>query len=104
MSRGPDASILLERALIGDAGKVDVRCRVVASGATRWASATFVGARHRLTLTGDATPESLAWLGGLADADLPLRRHLVADLVVADHAVAGGSFTATIEVLTVEEA
>lgn len=103
MSRRADASTLLERALVADAARSGVTVRIVASGATRWASATFVGARHRLVLSGDGA-ESADWLGGLADADLPCRGHLVADLIVVDRTVANGRFDATIEVLTVEEA
>ena len=104
MNRRTDAATLLERVLLADAAKSRVTVAVIASGATRWASATFVGARHRLTLSGDATDAAAAWLDELADADLPLRGHLVADLAVIERAVAEARFTATVEVLTVEEA
>ena len=66
------------------------------------ASATFNGARHRLTIASDDAGFD-AWLAGLPEADLPLRGHLVADLAVADPALPAEGRTATIEVLTVEE-
>ncbi len=102
--RRADTATLLDRAVIADAARVGVTVSVVASGATRWASATFVGARHRLTLSSEETDAAAAWLDGLADADLPLRGHLVADLIVVDRTVADARFTGTIEVLTVEVA
>lgn len=74
---------------------------MVEAQATPWASATFAGARHRLTLNveGDAG----SWIAGLSEADLPIRRQLVADLVVEDQCQEAGWTTATIGVLTVED-
>jgi hypothetical protein len=99
-----DAATLLERALIGDADRLGVAACVTAARSTRWASATFIGARHRMTIEGPHCAAVVAWLAGLAEADLPLRGHLVADLAVIEQAHADGRFTATIEALTVEEA
>ena len=104
MSARVDAATLLERALVANAAAAGVTAEVTGATATRWASATFVGARHRMTIAG-ATCDGLAeWLGGLAEAELPLRRHLVADLAVIEQTRDGGRFAATIEALTVEEA
>ena len=103
MSTRIDAATLLERALIGNAATAGVAIDIAAATATRWASATFVGARHRLTIAGSYGATAATWLGGLAEADLPLRGHLVADLVVTEQAHADGRFTAIVEVLTVEE-
>lgn len=100
MSRGPDATTLLERRLRIAAEAAGVAITITASDATPWASATFNGARHRLTLAGDGAPFA-RWVAGLPEADLPLRGHLVADLVVR-RAVAGDG-AVVLEVLTVEE-
>jgi hypothetical protein len=104
MSGRVDADTLLSRALVGDAARAGVAIAIDATAVTRWASATFVGARHRLTLSGLRCAATDTWLAGLAEADLPLRGHLVADLVIAGQAQSDGGFTATLEVLTVEEA
>ena len=45
-----------------------------------WASATFVGAQHRVVVTGEAVG---AWLAALPDADLSVRQHFVASVDVA---------------------
>lgn len=103
MSRGPDAATLLERRLLlaAQAGGLAVTLAEVQS--VPWASATFNGARHQLLLEAPACPALDAWLTALPDAELPLRGHLVADLVVAAMAVADGVLRATIEALTVED-
>jgi hypothetical protein len=98
-----DAATLLERAIVGQAAAAGAPITVSAATATRWASATFVGARHRLTIDGPHGAATDAWLAGLAEADLPIRGHLVADLVVLGSAHADGRFTATVEVLTLRE-
>lgn len=103
MSRGPDAATLLERALMADAARAGIEMMLTQTAATRWASATFIGARHRLTLAGPASDGLTTWLGGLGEADLPLRGHLVADLAVEGWSRDDGGFSATIEVLTVED-
>lgn len=103
MSRGPDADTLLLRRLEADSLRAGCPARVIDSTWTRWASATFAGARHELSLE---APESAAldtWLNGLPEADLPLRRHLVADIVVTGVSRASGVATIAIEALTVEE-
>lgn len=42
---------------------------------TPWASATFVGGRHQVEVTGEALD---AWLAALPGADLPMNGHFVA--------------------------
>ena len=98
MSRGPDVTTLLERRLRIAAEAAGVSIGIVACTATPWASATFNGARHRMTIE-SADAGLAAWLATLPEAELPLRGHLVADLVVT-HAADG---VARIEVLSVEE-
>ena len=98
MSRGPDVTALLERRLRISAEAAGVSIGIVAADAIPWASATFNGARHQLTLESVDVGFAL-WLATLPEADLPLRGHLVADLIVT-HAADGA---AKIEVLSVEE-
>jgi hypothetical protein len=101
MARGPDAGTLVERALHQSAARAGVSLTITDAVASRWASATFAGARHVLDVevAGDA---AAAWLGGLAEAELPMRGQLMADCVVVRRARRGDGFTAKIEALTVE--
>jgi hypothetical protein len=103
MSRGPDAATLLVRSLQADSQRAACLVRAIDSTWTRWASATFNGARHELRLEATDSPALEAWLDALPEADLPLRGHLVADIVVTGVTRAGGVATMTIEALTVEE-
>jgi len=102
MSRGPDAETLLLRRLDEAARDADCPVRVIESAWTRWASATFTGARHQITLEAADSPALGTWLQALPEADLPLRRHLVADILVAGVSRAEGVATISIEALTVE--
>lgn len=104
MSGRVDAATLLERAVLAEAARGGLTLRVTAATARRWASATFVGARHLLTVEGEWDDRVPDWLRDLADADLPLRGHLVADLIVAALTRTDARFTAAIEALTLEEA
>lgn len=103
MSRGPDAEALLRRALATASEAAGCAVEIAASVWTRWASATFAGAQHRITLTAAASPELDRWIAGLPEAEFDLRGHLVADLVVERIARDGARVTAELEVLTVEE-
>ena len=102
-ARGPDAGTLLRRAIERDAHDQGCTVAVDTLDLTRWASATFVGARHRLTLRAASGAGFDAWLAHLPEADLPLRRHLVADVSVLSVAQRDGIATCEIEALTVEE-
>lgn len=64
------------------------------SQAAPWASVTFTGMRHELSF------RSAVSLDGLAEAELPLDGHFVADLVVARD----GAGLVTFEALTIEAA
>jgi hypothetical protein len=103
MSRGPDAATLLAVALVASSDHADCPIVLGYASQTRWASATFTGARHLITLAAEDTPAFSAWLYSLPEAEFALRGHLVADLslewVEHDGDVAG----AVLEVLTVEE-
>ncbi len=103
MSRGPDAGVLLERALVGHAAEAGVDLSIVSAGWTRWASATFVGARHDLLLTAVPSPALDDWIANLPEAEFTLRGHLVADLTVESRSRIGDRIELRVGVLTVEE-
>jgi hypothetical protein len=103
MSRGPDAGTQIERALVAAAANAGCPIAIVAADWTRWASATFNGARHSLTLRASPGPMLDQWLVGLAEAEFALRGHLVADIHVARMAREGDAVSVALEVLTVEE-
>ncbi len=103
MSRGPDAGTQLERALLHGAHAAGIDPVIMAADWTRWASATFTGARHRLTLSASPSPTLDDWLAGLPEAEFALRGHLVADLLVPMRDTGGTFVTFEIEALTVEE-
>jgi len=101
MSRGPNAAVLLERAILAHAARCGLAARVSEARSTPWASATFAGARHRLVL--EVGGNAREWIDGLSEADLPIRLHLVADLAVSRVEDGEDSTRAELEVLTVED-
>ncbi|MCH7860476.1 hypothetical protein ACQKOH_09765 [Sphingomonas sp. NPDC092331] len=103
MSRGPDAETLLRRALEASAEAAGCPVALVESDWTRWASATFTGARHLFALAAPPSGAFDAWIAGLPDAELRLRGHLVADLAVEHVRRTDDRVTVSLEVLTVEE-
>ncbi len=103
MSRGPDAGTLLERALLRQAEVAGIDLSIVSAGWTRWASATFVGARHDLLLAAPPTPTLDAWAADLPEAEFALRGHLVADLKVESRTHICDRVELRIGVLTVED-
>jgi hypothetical protein len=103
MSRGPDAATLLERALVAAGHEAGVEVEVLASEWQRWASATFIGARHRLTLCAARSPSLNLWLAGLPEHEFRLSGQLVADLIVAGTRRTGERVEMDLEVLTVED-
>lgn len=74
--RGRDAAAQLLRALARGGGDGMTMSH---EGETSWASATFVGARHRVAVRGDVTGP---WLDGLDEADLPMRGCFAASIAV----------------------
>ncbi|MGU3391960.1 hypothetical protein [Sphingomonas sp. M1A8_2b] len=102
--RGPDAGTLLIRALRGQARPASVTMHVESIACTPWASATFVGTQHRLTIATDPVPGLREWIDGLPDATFAIRGYLVADLVVDSIETIGGREHVTIAVLTLIDA
>lgn len=72
--RGASAAAQLLRALARRAGP---GVALDHAGETPWSSATFVGAQHRILVTGDT-----AWTNGLDDADWTMRDCFVASIAV----------------------
>lgn len=103
MSRWPDPGTQLERALVRSAAEAGVVLSLAAATATPWASVTFTGARHRLTMVAACSASLDSWLADLPEAEFRLRGHLVADLAVAGAMTAAELVEVTLEALTVED-
>lgn len=104
MKRGPDIGAALAKALDTSAAQAGYAIRQVGAGWTRWASATFQGARHHLTVLAAPDAGFDDWVAGLVDAELPISGHIVADLRVVALRRACSLVEADIEALTVEAA
>ena len=100
---GTDVGALFGRALERSADAAGLSLAIERASATRWASATFTGTRHDLTLTLAPGPAAAAWLATLPEAEWTIRGQLVADLRVMRAAVTADRLTAVIEALTVED-
>ena len=102
--RRADAHRLLVRALQSRAG---ADATIAASRSETWASATFRGARHAITLrlTGDDAADRGARLAEEMDGiEFDLPGHLVADIQVRSRSGDAAGVTLEIEALTVEDA
>jgi len=93
--------MMLMRAIDADARRAGCAVTLARAETRRWSSATFVGARHELTVEAPDSPALDAWLDALPAAELPVRAQLVADLVVKGVTRAAGVATVAIEALTV---
>lgn len=97
MIRTPRLHRQLLRALACSAAEAGCAVALSHEGETPWATATFVGARHRLHAAADAAPLA-HWLAMLPEAELPLAGWFVASCAAE---VAGGC--AVIELLVLEQ-
>ena len=77
--RGPGVTVLLERALIAGA-----EIAITDRRAREWHSATFSGMRHEIAGEGTTSAALDRWLEGLAETDLPIAGHIVADIAVSE--------------------
>ena len=94
-----DALTHLARALVALAGD---GAAVADAGSRGWASATFVGERHRLALVlPRAAADALD--RDLAEHEFCLPGHLVADIAIVRRDERDGIATLAIEALTIEE-
>jgi hypothetical protein len=103
MSRGPDVCTQIERALVCNAAEAGVVFAQGAAVSIPWASVTFAGARHRLTMVAARSASLDAWLASLPEAEFRLRGHLVADLAITGVTRTGDPVEVTLEILTVED-
>ena len=78
--------------------------QVATIACTPWASATFVGTLHRLTIVVDPVPGLRDWIDGLPEAEFAMRRYIVADLTVEGIATVNDREHVTIAVLTLIDA
>lgn len=88
--------------MLGSAAAAGAELRIVKTECVRWASVTFTGARHVLWLEGADSAAARDWLGALAELELAVRGHVVADIAVRATASADGALRAEVEALTVE--
>ena len=101
--RGPDAGTLMLRALRTHALAAGVVVAVLRIDSRPWASATFAGMRHDVTVEAGVGDALAAWLAALPDADWALRGHLVADVVVERTTTQSDGNVVSIGVLTIED-
>ncbi len=95
-----DAQTLLLRAL-RSGGPAAPPLRVAHSEA--WASATFAGARHRLTFAPTDAQRADAFADAIGEREFSLPGHLVADIAIATRTASADGVALTIEALTVED-
>src|SRR5687768_12030679 len=102
----PAAAALL-RSLLARSGVAREHFLVGAVRSVDWQSLTFTGERHELglRLTGpDAVQGAARLRDGLAEADWPLRGHVVADIaIVAERRDAEGAQCLDLEALTLAD-
>ena len=71
-----------------------------------WASATFTGERHRLTLTLTGPEAEVAadcFLNGLSERDFPMRGHILIDIACVGDTRGADEVRLILEALTVED-
>lgn len=107
MRREQPAAALVEarlaKALIVDAMAARVDCTIAEHRSRPWASATFIGAQHAVTLVAPRSPGLGGWVAALPDAELPLIGHVVGSVAVDTIEDDGVAVTLTLCVLTIED-
>jgi hypothetical protein len=101
-----DAATALLRALQSRLGGFAGEVAIDELVSRNWASVTFTGARHRLSLRlvgVDAGAAADIFLAGMEEAEFDLRDHILADIVLARQAREEASVTLFLEALTVEK-
>ena len=99
-----DAATRLDRALAVAARASGLIVTAIDHHGRPWASATFTGTQHAVTLRTPRAPALGRWVAELPDADLPLHGHLVASLAVDRIDDDGVEVQLTLTVLTIEAA
>lgn len=104
MSRGPDPTARVAAALAQLAAARGIALVLTSARSSAWASATFVGTRHVLTMTSSDDPRLDALLGELPEAEFVIPGHVVIDCIGTAMGGDGIRAEVTIEALTIEEA
>lgn len=95
---GRDAARSLIAALAAMALTAQITLTIAETQERPWASATFNGARHVVSVELDGDGVAIdRWLAALPEAQFAMRHHIVADIAVA----ARSGYGAVIEALTV---
>lgn len=102
-----DAAEALARSLRGQFAGFAGAVEIDEIASRRWASITFTGARHRLSLRlagAGARAAADAFLDGLGDREFDLKGHVVADIALEGEVAQDGedAVRLTLEALTVE--
>lgn len=80
--RPADGGERVARALTAHAARAGCTVALRVLTVEPWASATFAGSVVTLALTAPQGPALSDWLAALPEAEIPLGRHLVADIAV----------------------
>ena len=107
MAMSPAAASLL-RSLLRRGGVDRDRILLTEFRSTDWQSLTFIGEQHRIRLripAPDASEVAARLVNGLANCELPIPGHVVADIAVDGEPECreDGSIELTIEALTIAE-
>lgn len=103
MSKPKPIEQQIEAALVASADGHRCPVWISASEMVTWASASFNGARHKLTVMGEPSANLDAWIAMLPDAEWALADHLVAELTVEMVTRNAGAVSIELEILTVQE-
>jgi hypothetical protein len=102
--RGPDSGTLLIRAIRSHAATAGISLQVDSIACRPWASATFTGTRHRLTIVADPVPGLRSWIDELPEAEFAMRGHIVADLAIDQVETIADKAHVTLAILTLIDA
>jgi hypothetical protein len=106
MTAPPGAGDALKRALRANFVKLGAAVAIESLASRPWASITFSGERHRLSLClpgPGAAAAADAFLDGLAERDFALTGHVLADIVLAERGDEDEQVRLILEALTVAE-
>lgn len=98
-----DAAPLLASALRRSAAAAGIAVDVVSVDERPWASLTFTGARHRLTLAADAGRGFDEWLTAIGSAMLRMRGHVAGEPALIERRTIAGRCHATLDVVTIKD-
>ncbi|MBB4155389.1 hypothetical protein GGQ80_003309 [Sphingomonas jinjuensis] len=98
-----DAAPLLASALRRSAIAAGISIDIVQAIERPWASLTFSGTRHCLTLTMESGKHADEWLAAIESAALLMRGHVAGEPALVARRQLADLIEATIEVVTIED-